>query len=81
LPGLLISEVTLTGTAVMGNRFLALLKGKEPFSHVVSAGSELLDGYVAEISRRQVSFARIEVDGQGKLRTSRVTRKLRLRRE
>jgi hypothetical protein len=76
LQGLLIGEVTLTGTAAIGNRFLAILKGKEPFSYIVSDGTELSDGYITEISERQVVFTRVESNRKGQLRTSRLTRKL-----
>ena len=58
LVGLLISEVTVAGTAGNQNRHLVILKGVDNVSYIAHEGSKLYDGHVRSISSSEVVFVR-----------------------
>lgn len=76
LPGLLISEVTVTGVASRGDSKIAILKGVDKFTYLAQVGSKLFDGFVAQISASQVVFSREAASSRGGSKTSRVVKHL-----
>ena len=58
LAGLLISEVTVSGTAGNSNTHLVVLKGIDGETYIANEGSKLYDGYVRSISSSEVVFVR-----------------------
>lgn len=74
LPGLLISEVTVTGTAGNQERKLVILKGVDDSSYIVGAQSKLYDGYIEQISDQEVVFTRQVTDSRGQTRVSKVVK-------
>jgi len=58
LVGLLISEVTVSGTAGNQNTHLVILKGIDKETYIAHEGSKLYDGYIRSISNQEVVFVR-----------------------
>jgi hypothetical protein len=78
LAGLLISEVTLTGTAQTGDSQIVILRGIDDMSYFAKEQSKLFDGYIESVTRDQVVFLREQVDTRGQKRTSKVTKQLQV---
>lgn len=66
LAGLLISEVTVTGTAANRNRNLVILKGIDDVSYIAGSGTKLFDGFLERVAPTEVIFVREKVTRQGK---------------
>ena len=58
LAGLLIAEVTVSGTAGNRNTHLVILKGIDGETYIANEGTKLYDGYVRSISSIEVVFVR-----------------------
>jgi len=76
LAGLLISEVTVSGTAANKKKNLVILRGIDDASYIAGAGSKLYDGFLKEITEDQVIFVREIVDTRGNRKTSEVVKRL-----
>lgn len=76
LAGLLVSEVTLTGTAESPGSHIAILRGIDNTSYFAREGTKLYNGYVEKITDDEVVFVREQVDTQGKKTISRVTKQI-----
>ena len=76
LAGLLVSEVTLTGTAKSPGSHIAILHGIDNTSYFAREGTKLYNGYVEKITDDEVVFVREQVDTEGKKTISRVTKQI-----
>jgi Tfp pilus assembly protein PilP len=76
LAGLLVSEVTLTGTAKSPGSHIAILRGIDNVSYFAREGTKLYNGYVEKITDADVVFVREQVDTTGKKTISRVTKQI-----
>ncbi len=76
LAGLLVSEVTLTGTAKSPGSHIAILRGIDNVSYFAREGTKLYNGYVETITDQDVVFVREQVDTTGKKTISRVTKQI-----
>lgn len=76
LAGLLISEVTVTGTASNNTKNLVILRGIDEASYIAGADSKLFDGFLKEITEDQVVFVREVVDTRGNRKKSEVIKHL-----
>lgn len=76
LAGLLVSEVSVAGTASNKSTKIVILKGADNFTYFARVGSKLYDGYLEDISGDQVTFVREVVDAQGHKRITRVVKRL-----
>ena len=74
LAGLLISEVSVTGTASNPETQLAFLIGIDGMTYFAREGTKLFDGYLEKISPAEVLFVHEQVDTQGKKRVSKITK-------
>lgn len=76
LAGLLVSEVTLTGTAKSPGSHIAILRGIDNVSYFAREGTKLYNGYVEKITDEDVVFVREQVDTTGKKNIGRVTKQI-----
>ena len=76
LAGLLISEVTVAGSASNSKMHLVILKGIDEFTYFARVGSKLFDGYLEEISDDKMIFTREVVDTKGKKRTTKIVKEV-----
>ncbi len=76
LPGLLISEVTVAGTAGSERERLVILKGIDKATYLARAGSKLYDGALVSITDQEVIFTRETTDVRGKKKTTKVVKRL-----
>ena len=76
LPGLLISEVTVTGMATGPEKEMVILKGIDNSTYFAREGSKLFDGFVQKVTDEQVMFKREQVDTRGKQRVSSVVKRI-----
>jgi hypothetical protein len=76
LAGLLVSEVTVAGTAGSPQEKLVILKGIDKYTYLARVGSKLFDGVLIEISSQEVAFSREVVDVRGNKHVSRVVKRL-----
>ncbi len=76
LPGLLVSEVTVTGLAVGEESKIAILRGVDDFTYLAREGSKLFDGHVSEISRDTVVFIQKVFDPRGGEETKKTVKRL-----
>jgi hypothetical protein len=76
LAGLLVVEVTVTGTARGPGSELVILRGIDDTSYFAREGSKLFDGFVEAVSGDEVVFVREEVDTRGNKRVTRVTKRM-----
>jgi hypothetical protein len=76
LSGLLISEVTVAGTASGPNQVVVLLKGIDKMSYIARPGNRLFDGHISGITGSEVIFIREEVEPGGAKVTSRVVKRV-----
>lgn len=76
LAGLLVSEVTLTGTAKSPGSHIAILRGIDNASYFAREGTKLYDGYIEKITDEEVVFVREQVDTKGKKTVSRITKQI-----
>lgn len=76
LPGLLISEVNVTGIASNSAAQIVLLRGTDNFTYFARVGSKLFDGYLEEVSQDKVTFVREVIDTRGNKKTTRVVKRL-----
>lgn len=76
LAGLLISEVTISGTAASKSKNLVILRGIDESSYIAGAGSKLYNGFLKEITEDQVIFVREVVDTRGNRKKSEVVKRL-----
>ncbi len=74
LSGLLISEVSVQGTAANDQRRLVILKGADEYTYIAREGSRLFDGFVESINSDGVVFVREVLDTAGKKTSSKVTK-------
>ena len=74
LSGLLISEVSVQGTAANDKTRLVILKGTDGFTYIAREGIRLFDGFVEAINSDGVVFVREVFDTTGKKTSSRVTK-------
>lgn len=74
LPGLLISEVTVVGTASNDKQELVILRGTDNFTYMAGEGAVLLDGYLDFIERDQVVFIKEVKDTSGGLTKTKVVK-------
>jgi hypothetical protein len=76
LAGLLISEVTVTGTASSSETQMAILLGIDGMTYFAQEGTKLFDGYLERISPEEVIFLHQQEDTRGKKRVSKVTKRI-----
>lgn len=76
LAGLLVGEVTVTGTAQGPQSQLVILRGIDDVSYFAREGSKLFDGFIEEVSGDEVVFVREQVDTRGNKRVARVTKRM-----
>ncbi len=76
LPGLLVTEVTVTGLAVGEESKIAILRGVDDFTYLAREGSKLFDGHVSEISRDTVVFIQKVFDPRGGEETKKTVKRL-----
>lgn len=76
LAGLLVSEVTLTGTAKSPGSNIAIVRGIDNVSYFAREGTKLYNGYVEKITDDEVVIVREQVDTLGKKTISRVTKQI-----
>ena len=74
LSGLLISEVTLVGTAASNKQRIAILRGTDKFTYIAREESRLFDGFLETITSEEVTFIREQFDTAGKKMTSKVVK-------
>lgn len=74
LSGLLISEVTVSGTASTSGSSIALLRGVDSFTYLAREGSRLYDGYLESISGDEVVFVR-QTESSGGPQTQKVVKR------
>lgn len=74
LPGLLISEVSVSGVATGNAKEIIVLKGIDGVSYIAEPGSELFDGFLKEVNNEGVIFSRTEQTTDGKSKTFKVTK-------
>ena len=74
LPGLLISEVSVSGVAAGKAKRIIVLKGIDGVSYIAEPGSELFDGFLKEVTSEGVIFSRTEKSTDGKSKTFKVTK-------
>lgn len=77
LSGLLISEVSVAGSASNSAVKLVILKGIDDFTYFAQVGTKLFDGHLEGISGDKVIFVREVVDTRGKKRTTKVIKKVK----
>lgn len=65
LAGLLISEVTVVGTAEKPGQSIVILKGTDNYTYVARPGSKLLDGFLDSVSTKEVAFVQELVSDSG----------------
>ncbi|MGH9340705.1 MAG: hypothetical protein ACRD1R_14205 [Acidobacteriota bacterium] len=75
LPGLLIQEVNVAGTAANGHEKIVILKGIDDFTYLGRTGSKLFDGYLESIMGDQVVFLREITDTRGNKTTRKVVKR------
>ncbi len=75
LAGLLVAEVTVTGTASGPTAQIVILKGIDDVSYFARQGTKLFDGYVEKITGDEVVFVQIQTDTRGEQKISRVTKR------
>ncbi|MFQ5739617.1 MAG: hypothetical protein ACE5JX_11450 [Acidobacteriota bacterium] len=75
LSGLLVSEVTVVGTAANSSTRLVILRGTDNFSYVARQRSRLFDGYVKTISAGEVIFIREVLDTAGGKKVEKVVKR------
>lgn len=75
LSGLLISEVSVVGTAAGSDQRIAILQGADKFTYVAREGTKLFDGYVETIATDEVVFVREVFDTAGNKTTSEVVKR------
>jgi hypothetical protein len=76
LAGLLVGEVTVTGTAQGPQSTLVILRGIDDISYFAREGSKLFDGFIEEVSGDEVVFVREQVDTRGNKRVTRVKKRM-----
>jgi hypothetical protein len=76
LAGLLISEVTVAGTAGNPHERIVILKGIDKYTYLARNGSKLFDGVLTEITSQEVTFSREVVDVRGNKHVSKVVKRL-----
>ena len=76
MPGLLVSEVTVTGLAVGETSKIAILRGVDEFTYLAREGSKLFDGHVSEITPDTVVFIHKVFDPRGEEETERIVKRL-----
>jgi hypothetical protein len=76
LTGLLISEVTVAGTAASLQERVVILKGVDKVTYLARKGARLFDGFVADITPDEVIFNREIVDPNGGKRSVRIVKRL-----
>jgi Tfp pilus assembly protein PilP len=76
LTGLLISEVTVAGTAASLQERVVILKGVDKVTYLARKGDRLFDGFVADITPDEVIFNREIVDPNGGKRSVRIVKRL-----
>jgi len=76
LPGLLVSEVIVTGLAVGEKSKIAILRGVDNFTYLAREGSKLFDGHVSEISPDTVVFIHNIFDPRGGEETEKIVKRL-----
>lgn len=74
LPGLLISEVTVSGIAAGKDKEIVVLKGIDEVSYIAEPGTALFDGVLERIDQEGVVFSRKEQTSDGKTKTFLVTK-------
>jgi Tfp pilus assembly protein PilP len=74
LPGLMISEVTVVGTAQNGKNKIVILKGTDKFTYMAKPGSKLLDGYVESVDSEKIIFVREQTLPSGELIQNKVVK-------
>ena len=75
LSGLLISEVTVVGTAASDVRRIAILRGTDKFTYIAREGTRLFDGFLETITSDEVTFIREVFDTAGNKTTSKVLKR------
>jgi Tfp pilus assembly protein PilP len=76
LAGLLVSEVTVAGTAGSSQERIVILKGIDKYTYLARVGSKLFDGVLTEITNQEVVFSREVADLRGNKQVSRVVKRL-----
>lgn len=76
LAGLLISEVTVIGTASSPTTTLVVLKGIDQSTYLAQEGTKLFNGYLDKLNGDDVVFVKEDVDINGKKRVSKVNKRL-----
>lgn len=74
LAGLLISEVTVVGTAERADQSIVILKGPDEYSYMARPGTKLLDGFLESVSTNQVIFTQELTDDSGRKLTKQVVK-------
>lgn len=74
LGGLLISEVSVIGTAQQAGKKIVVLRGTDKFTYMAREGTKLYDGVLEEIEGDQVTFERIVRDTAGNEISSKVVK-------
>ena len=74
LPGLLISEVSVSGVATGKSKNIIVLKGIDGINYIAEPGSKLYDGVLKEVDNVGVSFIRTEKSTDGKMKNYKVTK-------
>ncbi len=75
LSGLLVSEVTVVGTAANKDRRIVILQGTDNFTYMAREETRLFDGYVESISSDEVVFIREIFDNTGQKTTRKVVKR------
>lgn len=75
LAGLLIAEVTVTGTASGSGTQIVILKGIDEVSYFAREGTKLFDGFLETIAGDEVVFVQIQTDTRGTERKAKVTKR------
>ena len=76
LVGLAISEVTITGVAIAEDSRVVILKGVDGFTYLGREENKLFDGYIFEISEKEVVFIQEVPDPRGGRETLKVVKRL-----
>ena len=76
LAGLLVSEVSVGGTASASGKKIAILQGIDDTSYIAREGTKLFNGFIEKIEGSKVVFVRIQVDTRGRETVSRLTKEM-----
>jgi Tfp pilus assembly protein PilP len=75
LAGLLISEVSVIGTANKADKALVVLRGTDKFTYMALQGTKLYDGFIESVTAEETTFVREVRDTAGNTITSKVVKR------